>query len=75
MTMKTIYFPSMKHIIFEAIYNILLSKKFGLMFDVNVVRYVIESINLYGMSIEKFRRMLKMLLTEFMFKSELYFLH
>lgn len=75
MTIKTIYFPSMKYIIFEAIHSILLSKKFPLMFEFTVVKFLVESINLYGMSIDKFRRFIKMLLTEFLYRQEFYYVH
>jgi hypothetical protein len=74
MTMKTIFFPSMKHIIFEAIYSILLCKKMPFVFNYDVIQHLVESLNLYGMSIEKFRRLLKTILTEHFFKTDLYFL-
>ena len=65
----------MKHIIFEAIYSILLSKNFPITFDYDVVTHLVESMNLYGMSIDKFKRLLKMLLTDYFYTNPLYFVH
>lgn len=66
MTVKTFYFPSMRNIIFEVIYQMLLSKEQALTFDQDAIASLVENINLYGMSVEKFRRMLKMMLSKFM---------
>lgn len=47
-----------------------------LTFEPQVIQILIQSINLYGMSIEKFKRMLKMLVSEHIFKEEdTFFLH
>lgn len=75
MTIKTLFFPSMKHIIFEVIYILLLKKNCPLQYDHDVIAHLIETINLYGMSVDKFKRIMKCILTEFFYKNDLYALH
>jgi len=76
LTIKTFFFPSMTNIIFECISNMLTregrepknpdlkSMKSILSFDAAVIRQLIQTINLYGMSLDKFKLILRTLLTE-----------
>lgn len=73
LTIKTFYFPSMKNIIFETISNLLLSRESILTFEPQVIQILIQNINLFGMSIDKFKRMLKALVSEHVFKNDEYF--
>eukprot|EP00347_Sterkiella_histriomuscorum_P003546 403363877 len=75
MTVKTFYFPCMKNIIYEAIYTLILSPKFIFMYTPEVMQNIVEIINLYGMSIMKFKRILKFLLAQFFMKNEFFFIH
>ena len=76
LAIKTFYFPSMKNIIFEVIYKMLQTTKNVLCFEPKVICSLIETINLFGMSVEKFKRILKVLLSEHLFKIMDYsFLH
>ncbi len=65
----------MKNIIFEVIKSIIISNDYALTFDQQVISSMIESINLYGMSIQKFRRILRMLMAQFFFENDLFFIH
>ncbi len=70
LTIKTFYFPSMKNIIFEVINTMLLTKTspsallMPLSFSQKAVENLIEMINMYGMSIDKFKRTLRLMLIE-----------
>ena len=64
LTIKTFFFPSMKNIIFECISNLLMSNNNILTFDGAVIRQLIQSINLYGMSLDRFKLILRTLLNE-----------
>ena len=75
LAIKTFYFPSMKNIIFEVIYNIFLTKEMPIIYANSVVANLVESINLYGISIEKFKRILKMLLSSFFYDNVYFFIH
>lgn len=79
--MKTFYFPSMKTIIFEVINEMLLTKKspskclMPMTFSTSVIENLIESINLYGMSIDKFKRTLRLILVENIYSNPFFFVH
>ncbi|CDW86884.1 UNKNOWN [Stylonychia lemnae] len=75
MTVKTFYFPCMKNIIFEVIYKLILSDQFIFTYDVEVIQNLVEIINVYGMSVMKFKRILKYLMAEFFLRHELFFIH
>ncbi len=75
MTVKKFYFPCMKNIIFEVIYYLILETSTILTFNHNVVAHLVELINLYGMSINKFKRILRILLTEFFLNNEFFYVH
>jgi len=76
LVIKTYYFPSMKNIIFEVVYKMLLSTENILTFDPEVIQSIVQSINLFGMSVEKFKRMLKVLISEHIYQNEsMFFLH
>jgi hypothetical protein len=76
LAIKTFYFPSMKNIIFECIFKMLLSTKNIVWFEPKVIMSLIETINLFGMSVDKFKRTLKVLISEHLFSiDDYYFLH
>ena len=76
LVIKTFYFPSMKNIIFEVVYKMLLSTDSILVFEPSVIASLVQTINLYGMSVDKFRRMLKVLIAEHIYHNlDLYYLH
>jgi hypothetical protein len=61
---------------FEVIYKMLQTTQSILCFDSKVISSLIETINLFGMSVEKFKRILKVLISEHIFKIfEVSFLH
>lgn len=45
------------------------------MFSGSVVKQLVESINIYGFSVQKFKRTLKMLLTQHFFENPLVYVH
>lgn len=65
----------MKNIIFMVIDKMLLSNSDCLCFDHDVINNLVESINLYGMSISKFKRMMRMVLSEFFRNCEHFYIH
>ena len=69
LSVKTFYFPSMKNIIFEVINMLLLSFDTPLTFSNEVICNLIEQLNLFGMSINKFKRILRLLITDFVGQS------
>ena len=73
--MKTFYFPSMKNIIFEVINIMLLTKEQPLTFDQDVICNLIEQLNLFGMSVEKFKRILKLIIAEFVYSNKYVLVH
>lgn len=76
LVVKTFYFPSMKSIIFDVIYQILMAKDTLLTFEPQVIQSLIQTINLFGMSVEKFRRIIKILITEHVVKSkDIFYIH
>ena len=81
LAMKTFYFPSMKTIIFEVINEMLLTKKspskclMPMTFSTAVIENLIETINIYGMSIEKFKRTLRLIMVENIYYSPFFFVH
>lgn len=60
----------MKQIIFQAIYMMLLTKLSPLKFSHEVIANLVEQLNIYGTSIDKFRRMLKLMIIEFVHQSK-----
>ena len=70
MVVKNFYFPSMKQIIFQAIYVMLLTKDSPLNFSHEVISNLIEQLNIYGTSIDKFRRMIKLMIVEYVYKND-----
>lgn len=75
LTVKNFYFPSMKNIIFNSIYVMLQTKQSPLTFSSEVIRNLIEQLNIYGTSIDKFRRMLKQMISEFVYSSRYLLVH
>lgn len=72
LTVKNFFFPSMKQIIFQAIYQILLTKRCPLIFSQKVISNLIEQLNIYGTSVDKFRRILRLLIVEFAYETKYY---
>lgn len=60
----------MKQIIFDAIYHMLLTKESPLSFSQEVISNLIEQLNIYGTSIDKFRRILKLIIIEFVYQNK-----
>ena len=81
LTIKTFYFPSMKNIIFEVINVMLLTKTspsallMPLSFSQKAIENLIEMINMYGMSIDKFKRTLRLMLIENIYDNPYCFVH
>jgi hypothetical protein len=71
----------MKNIIFQVIDKALITTKspsklmMPLTFSQKTIENLIETINLYGMSVEKFKRTLQLILVENIFASGYYFVH
>lgn len=60
----------MKNNIVQVVNHMLLSMDSStLSFNSDVISNLVEQINLYGMSVSKFRRMLKLLLSDFAFQA------
>ncbi len=81
LTLKTFYFPSMKNIIFEVI-NIMLLTKLSpskllmpVQFSKNAIGHLVETLNLYGMSIDKFKKTLRLILAENFYDNAYFFVH
>jgi len=74
MTLKMFNFPCMKNIIFEVINEIIMNPT-ALTFDADVISNIIEIINLHGMSVHKFKRILSILVTDFFLYNELFYVH
>ena len=75
MTVKKFFFPCMKNIIFEVIYMLILNTTTAITMDYDVVDNIIEIINVNGMSLNKFRRILRMLITDFFLFNEFFYVH
>ena len=65
----------MKSIIFNSIYVILRTKMTPLTFSNEVIGNLIEQLNIYGTSVDKFRRMLKLMIAEFVYSSKYVLVH
>ena len=71
----------MKNIIFEVINVMLLTKTspsallMPLSFSQKAIENLIEMINMYGMSIDKFKRTLRLMLIENLYDNPYYFVH
>ena len=71
----------MKNIILEVIDQMLLTKRspsqilMPLTFSQKLIENLVETINLYGMSVNKFRRTLRLILFENFFSNHFYFVH
>ena len=73
LVIKTFHFPSMKNIMFEVIYKLLTASTTLLTFEPAVIQSIIETINMYGISVERFKRTLKILVAEHVFLDDDYF--
>ena len=59
---KKFYFPSMKKILLEVIYRLLKSDKNIYLFGQDFLKTIIENIQVYGLSLEKFKRIIHYML-------------
>lgn len=75
MTVKKFFFPCMKNIIFEVINELIMDASSPITFGHDVVQNIVEIINLHGMSINKFKRILLILLTDFFLFNEFFYVH
>ena len=53
----------------------LLTKDSPLMFSSEVISNLIEQLNIYGTSVDKFRRILKLMIMEFVYSNDHYLVH
>lgn len=51
------------------------TKKSPICFSQEVIKNLIEQLNIYGTSVDKFRRMLKLMIIEFIYSSKHYQVH
>jgi len=66
----------MRNIIFEVVYKLLCSPANILTFEPRVITSIIENINIFGMSSDKFSRILRALISEHIHADEdFYFVH
>ena len=75
MIMKKFYFPSMKRILLEVIYRLLKSKRSIYMFGQNFLKAIIENIQVYGLSLEKFKRIIHYLLASKFNENEYFYVN
>ena len=59
----------MKHIIFETISHILKKRENILTFEPATIQTIIQQINMFGMSIQRFRHSLKVLISRHLFET------
>ena len=72
---KKFYFPSMKRILLEVIYRLLRTEKNIYLFGHNFLKTVIQNIQVYGLSLEKFRRIIHFLLASNFFKNDYFYIN
>lgn len=72
---KKFYFPSMKKILLEVIYRMMMTQKTCFSLGTNFLRTVAENIQVMGLSLEKFRRMLHFLIADRFYRNKLYFVN
>jgi hypothetical protein len=65
----------MKNIIFEVIYYLIMQVNTPITYDTTTYQKLVEIINLNGMSVNKFKRILRILITDFFLQNDFYFLH
>lgn len=70
---KRFYFPSMKKILLEVIYRLLKSDKTPYIFGPHFLKFIIQNIQVYGMSLEKFRRIIHYLLANHFYLNDYFF--
>ena len=71
LTVKNFHFPSMKNNIVQVVNHMLLSMDSStLSFGHSVIANLVEQINMYGISVAKFRRMIKVMLADFAFETD-----
>jgi|LauGreDrversion4_2_1035121.scaffolds.fasta_scaffold59615_3 hypothetical protein len=75
MTVKKFTFPCMKNIIFEVIFWMIMNVESPLTFNAECFQKIIEIINLNGMSVNKFKRILRILATDFFLYNEFFYVH
>ncbi|CAI2386333.1 unnamed protein product [Moneuplotes crassus] len=72
MIVKKFYFPSIKRILLEVIYRLLKSKRNCYIFGTKFLSSIIENIQVYGLSLEKFKRIMHFLIAHH-FRTNKYF--
>lgn len=65
----------MKHIILEVINQLILKGDQTITFDSDVITYLVETINIYGMSVMKFKRILRFFVSNFFLANYFHFIH
>lgn len=68
LVIKTFHTPSMKNTILEVIFKLLQSHDNLLNYEPSIIQYLIQTLNLYGMSVDKFKRIIKVLLADHIFR-------
>lgn len=75
MIVKKFYFPSMKRILLEVIYRLLKSEKNCYLFGTNFLKTIIENIQVYGLSLEKFKRIMHFLTAKHFYTNDFFFIN
>lgn len=75
MVVKKFQFPCMRNIIFEVIHMLIMQADTLLTFDHTTYAKLIEIINLNGMSVNKIKRILRILITDFFLYNEMFLVH
>jgi hypothetical protein len=74
MTVKRFYFPCMRNIIYEVISGLIMTAT-SLTLDQTFISKIVEISNIHGMSIKKFKRIMKIIISDFFFSNEFFFIH
>jgi len=74
MTVKKFQFPCMRNIIYEVINGLIMTAS-SLTLDHKVISKIVEISNIHGMSVKKFKRIMKILVTDFFLFNQFYFVH
>jgi hypothetical protein len=75
MIVKKFYFPSMKKILLEVIYRLLKSDKNIYLFGISFLQNIVENIQVYGLSLEKFKRIIHFLLAKWFCSNDYFYVN
>lgn len=75
MIVKKFYFPSMKKILLEVIYRLLKSDRNIYLFGVSFLQNIVENIQVYGLSLEKFKRIIHFLLAKWFWSNDYFYVN